>query len=154
MSFRLSQTARDYFRRIDDNSTTGKFETLWDKYYLCLVSGLVHRRLGQETGTDAEFITSFIAQYFDQRFEIIAAFVAAEMARKDIPVEEKEIRRLMVDLLNPNSPTYLTDEGHRLMNRYAEGGFEVIRDAIPDPFEFDLFMKEFYDACVKPKRAQ
>jgi len=151
MSFRLSGEAREYFRVIDDNSRTGTFETLWDKYYLCLMAGISRQKIGKETGTEWEFFQRFIEQYRDQRYEIIAAFVAAETQRRGIPTNETETKNLMIELLDPESPTCLTDAGHRMMNKYAEGGFECVREEIMRPHEFDRFMLEYVRAFIKEK---
>ncbi len=149
MSFRLSQEAREYFKRIDDRSKSGTFRLLWDKYYLCLMAGLRRGKLGKEPPTEQEFVDYFIDEYKDQRSEIVSLFIAVEIARRGIPPEEPEIRKLMLELLDPDSPTGLTDEGHRFMNEYAAGGFEIIREEIPQPMEFDVFMKKYHDAFVK-----
>ncbi len=149
MSFRLSQEARAYFKPIDDRSSSGSFRSIWDKYYLCLMVGLQKSRLGKDTAQEQEFIGYFIDDYRDQRFEIVALFITAEINRRGLPSEEHAIRKLMLELLDPGSPTGLTEEGHRLLNKYAEGGFEIIREEIPDPSEFDMFIKKYYDAFVK-----
>ena len=149
MSFRLSEEAREYFRKIDDHSKSGTFRVLWDKYYLSLMVGLARAKLGKETPRDQEFVTYFIDEYRDQRNEIISLFIAIEIGRRGIPAEEPEIRKLMLELLDAESPTGLTEEGHRLMNKYAEGGFEIIRDEVAQPLEFDVFLKKYYDAFVK-----
>jgi hypothetical protein len=150
MTFRLSGEARQYFKKIEENSTTGKFETLWDKYYLCLMVGYLNTQLGKETPKSDEFVDSFIHDYSTQRFQIIAMLIISELNRQGIKnMDKKSVKKIMLDLVDHNSNTCLSDEGHKLMNRYAEGGFELIYEEIPQPYDFDLFMKEYYDKFVR-----
>ena len=149
MSFRLSEKARNYFRRIDEKSTSGKFDTMWDKYYLCLMAGFTEVELGDEISQEYEFIDRFIQDYYEQRLQIVAALVDAEIRRRGISLEDSEmILKIMNDLVEPSSPTCLSDEGHRLMNRYAEGGFNVISERIPQPYDFDMFLKQYYEKLI------
>jgi len=150
MSFRLSRRARAYFTQIDDHSKTGTFDSVWDKYYLCLMVGFKERKLGEEPPQEDIFINEFIQDYRDQRFQIISGLVLAEAKRQGIPLDDEiKLRDLMLELLDHLSVTALTDDGHKLMNRYAEGGFQIIQERIPDPSEFDAFLRGYYEAFIK-----
>lgn len=153
MSFRLGQAARSYFRKLEDNSRTGKFETMMDQYYLCLMAGLREPRLGKEPAADQEFIGEFPQDYNPHRFQILAALVSAEIRRAAIdPTDEKAVRKLMLDLLNPTASTSLSPLGSQLLNRYAEGGFEILQEAIPDPRELDQFLIKYVSRfCIDTK---
>ena len=149
MTFRLSEEARQYFTKIEERSTTGKFERIWDRYYLCLMAGFLRKKLGKETPASDEFVSTFIQQYSPQRYQIIALLIATEIKRQGIQKDDKEnIKDLMLLYLDHQSITSLSDEGHKIMNRYAEGGFESIREEIPQPYEFDVFMREYYDTFI------
>lgn len=140
MGFRLSDEAREYFRSIDQHSSTGKFNTTWDQYYLCFMAGVIERRLGEPPEADP-FIEKFTVDYRDQRYELLASLVSAEIDRKGLPWEDKDgIRDLMMHLLDSSTPTNLSDDGLEMMNRYAEGGFSLIRERIPKPRDLDEFL--------------
>lgn len=146
MSFRLSQSARKYFTHIDDHSKTGKFRSLWDKYYLCLMAGLSRANLGEEPPADAEFYNTFHADYFDQRFEILGALAAAEIRRQGISgASTSRIQEIMLELLDHSRVTFLSDHGASMMNKYAEGGYQIIKDEIDDPYELDVFLRKYYE---------
>jgi hypothetical protein len=55
--------------------------------------------------------------------------ITAELKRLGIDVtEKKRVRELISKLFAPNTPTNLTDEGQRLLNSYASGGFDFISE--------------------------
>lgn len=150
MGFRLSTEARHYFRGIEEKSQSGTFASLWDRYYLCLMAGLTMRKLGDEP-SEGPFVEEFIRDYQDSRYEILAALVAAELERKGVPLDDEDrIRGQMLALLNSKPGTHLTEEGMTLMNRYAQGGFESIRDRIKAPRELSDFLKEYHATFVAP----
>lgn len=152
MTFRLSKAARAYFRTIDERSSTGKFKTLWDKYYFCLMAGLTRNRLGDDLLGDTEFETSFIIDYKDQRHQIIASLISAEICRQSIPLDDKDaLQKLMLDLLDHTSVTGLSTYGQGIMNRYADGGFHLVREELHQPYELDVFLRKYHDRFAMPR---
>ena len=127
MSFKLSAQTKVYFKRIFGRGSEDKLDLLWDEYYLCLMVGFSNTILGKEDTNDKEITKSFLQAYRDQRFEIIASLIAAEIERIGI-FEKGDIESLMTTVLDHASPTGLSLDGHRLMNRYVAGGFELIKD--------------------------
>lgn len=144
MSFKLSDEARAYFRGIETGSTTGKFPRLWDQYYLLFMVGALKRELGDEPEGEV-FINEFIAEYHGQRYEILGMLVGAEIERAGVPWDnEGEIREVMLSLLKPGTATLLTDQGAKQMNRYAQGGYEIVAEEIPEPRQLDDFLQEYH----------
>jgi hypothetical protein len=147
MSFRLSDTAREYFDDIEDTSSTGKFDSMWDKYYFAAMIGIKarDREVIDEEPTSDSFVNGVIEDYQDQKFEIYAALITAEIDRQSIPQdEEDEIRELMLKILDSSDPTQLSDYGKKLLNCYAERGHKRLRDAGPAPTEFDEFLRKYH----------
>jgi hypothetical protein len=147
MAFRLSDNAREYFDGIEETSSTGQFESMWDKYYFAAMVGIKARDrevVGDEPMADP-FVEGVIEDYQDQKFEIYAALIAAEIDRQNIPQDaEDEIRELMLDILESSDPTQLSDDGKQLLNCYAERGHKRLRDAGPAPTEFDEFLRKYH----------
>ena len=147
MAFRLSDDARDYFDDIERNSSTGKFESMWDKYYFALMVGLKARdRVPTNDEPSVEpFVATIIEDYEEQKFEIFAALIMAEIERQFIPKdEEDEIRELMLSILDSTDPTRLSAKGKQLLNCYAERGYKILQDAGPAPTEFDEFLRKYH----------
>lgn len=150
MSFRLSKEARQYFIRLEGKSTTGKFSSFWDKYYLCLMVGFLNKKFGKEPPTSMEFLRDFVQDYSPQRYQIIALLISTELKRQGIKKDDKEsIQKNILELIDHSKITGLSDEGQKLMNRYAQGGFEKIYEDIKQPYEFDVFIKEYFDRYLR-----
>lgn len=147
MAFRLSNAAREYFDSIEKTSSTGGFESMWDKYYFAAMVGIKarDREVIDDEPTADPFITAVIGDYQDQKYEIYAALITAEIDRQNIPQDaEDEIRGLMLGILDSSDPTQLSDKGKKLLNCYAERGHKRLRDAGPVPAGFDEFLRKYH----------
>jgi hypothetical protein len=147
MSFRLSDDAREYFDDIEDTSSTGGFDSMWDKYYFAAMTGIKSRDrtpIDKEPSTEP-FVDTVIEDFADQKFEIYAALIMAEITRQHIPKnKEDEIRELMLDILDSTDPTRLSDHGKKLLNCYAEQGYKILQNSGPTPKEFDEFLQQYH----------
>lgn len=146
MSFRLSTEARSYYRQINERSTTGEFDSLWDQYYLSAMAGIKDRsRIPEDDEPAEEFVTDVIQDYEDQKYEIYSSLIVAEIEREGIPWDEKdEIRDMMLKILDSSSHTRLSDFGTTVLNCYAEKGFRLVRSEITAPPELDEFLEQYY----------
>jgi len=152
MSFRLSDNARKYFDEIENSSSTGQFNSMWDKYYFAAMIGIKARdRVSTDDEPSVEpFVDSVIEDFRDQKFEIYAALISAEVERQYIPKdEEDEIRDLMLSILDSNDPTQLSDHGKQLLNCYAERGYKILQSSGPKPTEFDQFLRRYHQILEK-----
>lgn len=148
MSFRLSPSARDYFNKVDQNSSTGEFDSMWDKYYLAAMVGIKARDRVKtdDEPTNEAFVDTVISDYDDQKYEIYAALIMAEIDRQNIPKrEETEIRELMLEILDSTDPTRLTSYGKTLLNCYAEQGYRILETNTPTPGELDQFLRQYHE---------
>ncbi|WP_096396438.1 MULTISPECIES: hypothetical protein [Halorubrum] len=145
MSFRLSTEARSYYRQINEKSTTGEFDSLWDQYYLSAMAGIKDRsRVPEGDEPGEEFVTDVIQAYDDQKYEIYSTLIVAEIEREGIPWDEKqEIQDMMLKILDSSSHTRLSDYGTTVLNCYAEKGFRLIRSDITAPPELDEFLEQY-----------
>ena len=147
MSFRLSTEARSYYRQINERSTTGEFDNLWDQYYLSAMASIKDRsRVPEDEEPAEEFVTDVIQDYEDQKYEIYSILIVAEIEREGIPWDEKdEIRDMMLKILDSSSHTRLSDYGTTVLNCYAEKGFRLIRSEITAPPELDEFLEQYHE---------
>lgn len=146
MSFRLSTEARSYYRQINERSTTGEFDSLWDQYYLSAIAGIKDRsRVPEDDEPAEEFVTTVIQAYEDQKYEIYSTLIVAEIEREGIPWKQKdEIREMMLKILDSSSHTRLSDYGTTVLNCYAEKGFRLVRSEITAPPELDEFLDQYH----------
>jgi hypothetical protein len=147
MSFRLSTEARSYYRQINERSTTGEFDSLWDQYYLSAMAGIKDRsRVPEDEEPAEEFVTDIIQDYEDQKYEIYSTLIVAEIEREGIPWDEKdEIREMMLKILESSSHTRLSNYGTTVLNCYAEKGFRLVRSEITASPELDEFLEQYHN---------
>ena len=150
MPFRIRPEAQAWFSEI---SQTPPVKTTFDIYYFCLMAGLLSGRRSDPTSA-IEFVDYFVEDYRPVQRLIIGLLITAELKRLGIEVTEKlRVRDLIKKMVTPNTPTNLTDEGQRLLNSYASGGFDFITEQRETkPYAVQEFLLD-YSALIE-KAAQ
>lgn len=149
MSFVFPRNARAYFRPVDEGRAgAARFDSMFDQFYLCLMLGLDARRLAAEEDLEPDKFYDAYPKEFQSQADLIAGLlVDAELHRQGIGAEDAaSIEREMVRLLNHQSPVRLSDEGIRLLNRYAGAGFKMIREQIETPHNLEDFLIAYHHA--------
>lgn len=151
MGFKLPKEARSYFKLIDDRSNN-KFKILFDRYYLCLMAGFSCKTLGkQEEIENADFLDSYPELYVDKAELIAGLLINSEMERQGIDsTEQKSVENLILQVIDNNSSTKLSNKGLDLLNCYAASGMNFIRDNIPKTSELETFLV-YYQQLLNPK---
>jgi len=149
MVFVISNDARRYYTKLNE-SKHGKFRTMFDFYYLCLIAGMINNK--RSTAKGSEFIDQFTKDFIPRREEIIGLLISTEIERNNIDLNNRSrIERLMLALVQPDSASRLSSDGENLMNQYAENGFYKILEEIPEPpINLDTFLITYYEKIVKP----
>ena len=78
---------------------------------------------------------------------LVALFLSRELDYLGVTMAEKTLVRDEISrFVRPETPNYLSDEGVREFNRYASGGYDVLRDewfADDQPRSLETFLREF-----------
>jgi hypothetical protein len=127
MSFKLHKEARDWFSGLFGKEPFG---TLFDCYQTCLVLGLARERYEFDDKAMEEFMDEFTQRYRPHQTIIVGTLVSTAIQRKGITSSDsqavaEEIGRLVS---GDSSRGDLTPEGFKEMNRYALGGFNMLRE--------------------------
>ena len=140
MSFRINGEAKEWFKNIRP-----EMEYDFDYYYLCLMAALAKKEKSDRDTPQAE--TSEITQDFPGEYRtrgrvIIALLIKTELEMMGINLTERnELNEHIHKLVNPLSPNGLSNEGERLMNRYANRGFEILKEWFENkPIELEVFL--------------
>jgi hypothetical protein len=135
----MPKAARGYFRTITERTVTGARYIMFDTYYICLMLGLDARRLGPVEELEGDrFIENYPEDYKPQADFIAGLLIDAELERNRIDLLSKGgVEALMVELLDPSSPTGLSAIGSDRLNRYAVGGFSRIEVEMPSPAKLE-----------------
>lgn len=154
MSFVSPRGMLEFFKGIPHGKGDGvQFSTQFDKYYLCLLIGLDHRRLGQPTDLEVdEFIRAYPQDYSAQAEMVAGLLIDAELDRQAIGAEDRDsIQQVMLRLLDHNSPTGLSDTGSQMLNQYAAGGLSILRDRLPSPQSLPEFLRAYVQIWHPPE---
>lgn len=121
--FRLSNDAANFLDRLSG------FETAFDNYYFCVIAGLATGR--SDELKSHEIVNYFVDDYKPVKHLLIGLLISAELKKSGISLSEKEaVRSKIKRLIDPASPTLLTDAGIQRMNSYADGGFLQIQEKL------------------------
>jgi hypothetical protein len=139
MDFRFSLDADNWFSHLRDKSP---FRVKFDFYYLCLMLGLASGRKAEPAGP--EFVGYFVDDYKSSHRLISGLLLVSELQNLGIGMKEKaDVRRVIADLFDPNSPTGLSDEGIRALNCYSAGGFSYLVEHREKPHHADEFLADY-----------
>lgn len=113
-------------------------------YYLCLMAGLAAGEpLSDLTVADtSELVDNFPGEYRERGRLIIAFFLSRELRQLGVKLTERDALHSTISrLVDPNSSSWLSDEGMRRMNQYAHGGFDVLVARFDDkPRHIETFL--------------
>lgn len=143
MPFRLRRDTRSWFRDLESD-----FELDFDMYHLCLVAGLADGRKTTVQDDDTTvLVENFPGEYGATGRVIVGFFLSVELEILGVKRADREsLNRTINRLVDPNSPSYLSNEGMRAMNQYSYGGFEVISEWFDDrPRTFGGFFPLYHE---------
>jgi hypothetical protein len=140
--FRLPREKTDsWFADIKNN-----FSLDFDVYYFCLIAGLAKGR--KETlpvSETKDLINRFPQEYRSESRIIIALFLKKELEKMGVNLEDrKQVHDEIRKYVDYSSPSSLSEEGQREINRYVNGGIEVLKEYFGDrPRTIEAFLIRF-----------
>ena len=148
MHFQLRTEARQWFK---DISPTKYYPILFDIYYLCLMVGFAsgHRNT-QITAEEVDsLVENFPGEFRARGRRLVGLLIHADLAYLGIDLDERDaVYRRVAELVDPNSPSDLSDEGIKIMNQYAHRGFDVLCENFSDrPTSIETFVRK-YARCL------
>ena len=149
MGLHQSKDAKRYFRHLTKGSKYGKLNDRGEQYYLCMMIGLLNRKISPEIESrDKEeiMVRGWSEGLRSQKFQILAAVLGTEVRRTSIPTDSDRYRKLMLKYLSGDEGLFnLTSQGVDLFDRYSEGGFRLVQENVSEPKELDIFLVELYN---------
>lgn len=142
MPFRIRDDARQWFREVRDKG----FSTDFDTYYFCFMAGIATgRKETKPTASTTEFIDYFPDRYKSRGKLLVALFLSQELKEMGVEMNEKKaVHSTISPLIKPDSPNYLSEEGIKLFNGYAHGGFDTLLDWFDDkPRSLETFLRAY-----------
>lgn len=153
MSFVTPKGLNQFFKIAHGKGDGTQFDTLFDKYYFCLIVGLDAGKIGQPTDLEAdEFIKGYPQDYAAQSDIIAGLLIDAELERQAIGAADREsIQQVMLRLLDHNSPTGLSTAGAKLLNQYAAGGLAIMREKLGATQSLPDFLRAYVQLWHPPE---
>lgn len=151
MYFQFRRDADRWFKDISSH-----YPTKFDLYYLCAIAGIA---AGRKTTVESDQVTDLV-EYYPGDFKtrgrlLVGLLLCAELESLGITLEEREeVYGRIRGLLDPNSQSCLNDEGVKLMNQYANGGFDALCEYFSDrPRTAETFV-QMYTKCIRELMAK
>ncbi len=139
MPFRIKEEARTWFQYIRP-----KMEYDFDYYYLCLMVGLATRQKTPDLvqADTTEITDDFPGEYRSRGRIIISLFLKIELDAAGISLNNRsDLNEYIHTLINPNSVNKLSSEGDAVLNKYADRGFEILKEWFGDkPRNLEIFL--------------
>lgn len=125
MPFRIQKTAKDWFKHLSHKDV---LSIDFDIYYLCLMAGLADKKKADISTSETNELVDYFPDAYKARGRIIIAlFLSRELKALGILFTERTaLHKEISNLVDPQSPSRLSNEGMNEMNKYCYGGFETI----------------------------
>ena len=127
--FRLHNNARKWGKELH-SIANGPIKNEFDLYYIFLLVGF---GLGSKiplSGADSgELIRTYPKDYQAQKYKIAMLLLYSDLKGSGFEISNRNtVKSKILETLSANSQTCLTDNAGKLLNSYANGGFEAIRE--------------------------
>ena len=146
MNFRMPREVRQsksaWFRDIAIH-----YETDFDFYYLCLMAGIASGRKEKLVASETVDVIDYYPGEFKTRGRLlVAVLLSNEVSQLGLEPEDRDaVRTVIKRLVAPDNAQSLTDEGVRLMNEYAAGGFSELQERMDDrPRSIETFPRQYF----------
>ena len=133
--FHLSDDARKYFEKIGvqrntGNSKSGMFSTYIGPYFLCMLMGIIKdKRRAPDTMTK-DMVSNWKSHAKEFEKEISGVVFYKYCLSKGISKQDDRVLKLMENFFTVERAEVYEKEAFSMMNKYAQGGFDYIRDSL------------------------
>lgn len=146
MPFRIRKEAKNFFKFIDKDSSEKGFSTDFDILYFCFMAGIsAGRKAAVSTGDTRELVDYFPDRFKTRGLLLVALFLKSELNQLGVSISEKTlVHSEITRLVDPHTPSRLSDVGLREFNMYVYGGYEVLLDWFEDrPRKMSTFVRMY-----------
>ena len=146
--FRWSKNTKDWSENLLDNKRNSVIKIDFDLYYLFLLIGLGLGRseaLNEKNSTD--IIRYYPSKYTAQRHKIAMMLIYCDLKASGFSTNDKNIVKSKIEeIITSDSVNLITSDGEKLLNNYANGGYEAVREKMAKVEPNDaLFIKILYE---------
>ena len=153
--FRLHNNARKWGKDLVQGES-GPIKIEFDLYYIFLLVGLgLQKKIPLDQALSGEIVRTYPKSYLSQKYKIAMLLLYTDLEESGFDVSNREIVKSKIqETFSANSQTHLTEDAGKLLNNYANGGFEAVREkmnrAEPDGAVFlSIINQEFLPDLFK-----
>jgi len=149
MEFRIRKDARDWFKHIKKELTAPPGTPSapdFDAFYFCFIAGIcAMQKRDAPAAETAELVENFPGPYRNRGRLLIGLFLSRELELLGVALtDQRTVHTEISRLVHPEASNYLSDEGVREFNKYANGGYEVLLEWFDDrPRVLATFVRAF-----------
>ena len=133
--FHFSDEAREYFRRIGvernkGKSKTGMFNAYIEPYFLCMIMGIAKDKFRDPDKMTPDMIREWASHAKEHEY-LISGLVFYQYCKEREAKLDDRVLSLMGDFFSSERTSTYDKAAFEMMNGYAQGGFDVIREFGP-----------------------
>jgi len=131
--FHFSNDARTYFEKIGierkkGQSTTGMFSAYIEPYFLCLLIGIIKNISREPDPMSKDMVSTWKSYAKGFEKEISGLVFYKYCISKGISHDDDRVLKLMESFFTTERAEVYEKGAFMMMNRYAQGGFDYIRE--------------------------
>lgn len=141
LPFRLRRAAQQWFKDLQNQNA---FKTNFDAFYFCFIAGIAsNRKVTVPQDDTEELVAYFPGQYSSRGKLLVGLFLKSELKALGVSMDERDdVHSAIARLVKPEAPNFLSDEGVRVFNQYAHGGYEQLIEWFEDrPRSLETFLR-------------
>jgi hypothetical protein len=146
--FRWSKSAKDWAEILQNNKKNTVIKIDFDLYYIFLLIGLgLGRTETLEQKNSADIIGTYPSKYTSQRHKIAMMLIYCDLKASGFSTNDKNIVKSKIEeIISSESSNLITSNAEKLLNNYANGGYEAVREKMAKVEPNDaLFIKILYE---------
>jgi hypothetical protein len=117
-----------------DYKIENPIQTQFDLYYLFLISGLgFGRSESLQSANTKDLVRNVTEPFIEYRHLLSGVLLCSELVNQGHEMNREIVKRNVQSLIQADGQVFLSSRGIEAMNEYALGGFEEIRERLPNP---------------------
>jgi len=127
--FRLANNARAWGKGLLKNQN-GPIKIEFDLYYIFLIVGLgLKKKIPLDQSLSAEIVRNYPKSYLGQKYKIAMLLLYTDLKESGFDISNRDVVKSKIqETFSSTSQNHLTEDAGKLLNNYANGGFEAIRE--------------------------
>ncbi len=143
--FIFENEARHYFENLNKLSSTGRMTTKLEQYWLCAFLGLVAGKQKKELEDAMELVDTFTESLRPYQIPILTLLFYRYVTKVLSSYDSDLILDQMKLFFDDHAPTKMSSDAMDTLNKYAAGGFVILKEKIKAPSDLAIFLINYVE---------